>query len=170
MRAGTAAYLAVLAAAAAAVTWPRPERAPAPDVAGRPMPELAHIEGLRLEAVFGLPRLRAARARPLAAGGPITVAGAMAGLELEDVRAVLGGGAVLTAERGELAGARLRLGPCVRVLLEDRPVLVSAEARVAAGEIVFPGIAALLAPAGGARRVRHGWRVPWQELGARLRH
>ena len=119
------------------------DEAALPDTSARPRLDLRAVLGLELAAGNGLPPIRAARARPIDAGGPLTIAGAIAGVALERVVLDLptegSDRPVLEAERGELSGDALSLSQVV-IRARGAVVLSSGTARVAALAITFPGL------------------------------
>lgn len=137
-------YPLLLAVAIAITLVVRPvDEAALPDVAARPRVDIRGVADLDLGAREGMPRIRAARATPLDAGGPLTIAGAIAGVALEDLVLDLptpgDEPAALCAAYGELSDDVLSL---TRVVLRAQgAVLASAgAARVTDGAITFPGL------------------------------
>ncbi len=139
------------------------------DVAGRVLPTVEELHGLRFAAEAGRPAWRAARAVPASSTAPLGLAGLWHGLDLEEVRVDLGGGVLLLAATGRFADRTLDLGP-LRGEIGDRRLLVAVGARIAAdGEVRLDGPVVFRPGDPQREEVLGDWSGSAADLVARLR-
>lgn len=163
------AWLALVVVALVVATWSsRGEEDAIPATGAVPMPGIARVEGLSIEATTALPAWRADLAEPASGGDVLAVAGVVSHLALTGVRVALDDDAALSADGGTFDGATLSVAGAVRVHVDGAVALIAANARLGDGGIEFPGLA-VLRPGSPRERTVFAHRCGWRELIASLR-
>ena len=139
-----------------------------PTSIGRPLPRLDRVVGLEVEATAELPAWRAGAAEPIEIGAVLAVGGTVSAFSLAEVTVEVEDGLVLTAERGEVRTAELRLFGNVTVERDGTRLLSAAEAVFAGGAVHFPGIV-VWRPGLPSSRTEVGVRYPLDRLRGLLR-